>query len=333
VTIPTGLFLPVGAALGVVATWVSRAAARRLGVVSDPDPFVAGHTQPVALLGGVGIAAAAAAALALDSDRAGVGAAAVAGALLFLAVGLLDDVREQGPGTKLALQLAAASVAAALGARPGLTDDTVLDASFAVAWIVVVVNAVNVTDVCDGLVAGLAAIALCAFAASDSSLWALSLAICGACLGFLVFNAPPASVFLGDAGAGFLGFALASLSLSAVRAAGSGASAWAQAALMLGVPLFELAFIVLARRSRGVPWWRGSADHISLRLQAAGLSRWQTDVIAWTAAAALAAVGLMYAHLPPAARITLVAVVLGALAAASRALRQRSARTVPGARP
>jgi UDP-GlcNAc:undecaprenyl-phosphate GlcNAc-1-phosphate transferase len=288
VGLPTALLIPVAAAFGALATWASRAVARRLGVVSAPDPFVDQHTEPVARLGGVGIAAAAAAALALDPR---VGGATAVGALLFLAAGLLDDVREFAPSRKLALQLAAASVAGAFGATLDVTGNPVLDAVGGAVWIVVIVNAVNVTDVCDGLVAGLAVIALLALGAAEPSLWEPCLAVSGACLGFLVFNAPPASIFLGDAGSSFLGFVLAALSLDAVRRPDS-ARPGIQALLLLGVPLFELGFVVLARSRRGVPWWRGSADHIALRLQAAGLSRWQTDAVAWTAGAALALAAL-----------------------------------------
>ena len=319
VSLPAVALIPLSAILGTLATAGARALALRLGVVSRPDPFVVGHTRPIACLGGVAIAAASAVALGLDDGQVSVGAATVAGALLFLGTGLLDDVRGLAPSRKLALQLVSASVAVALGLKLPLTGNRALDAVAAVVWIVVIVNAVNLTDVCDGLVAGLGVIALLALGAIDPAHWRVALIVCGACLGFLVFNAPPASIFLGDAGSHFLGFVLAALAIDAAREADS-PGRLVSSALVLGVPLFELAFVVLARAGRGEPWWRGSADHFSLRLQAAGLSRWQTDAVAWTTASLLGLGGLLFTHLGTAGRISLVVLVVGALVGSSRVL-------------
>jgi UDP-GlcNAc:undecaprenyl-phosphate GlcNAc-1-phosphate transferase len=321
VVLPTVALIPLAAALGAVATSGSRRLALRLGIVRNPDPFVAQHTRPVASLGGVALAAAAAAALALDADRVNLSAAMVVGALLFLGTGLLDDVCGLSPSPKLALQVASATVAAALGATLPVSGNRAVDAGAAVIWVVVVVNAVNLTDVCDGLVAGVGVIALLALGATEPTLWAPSLAVGGACLGMLVFNAPPASIFLGDSGSHFLGFALAVLSLEAVRAEHA-ASLLVSGALVVGVPLFELAFVIFARIRRHEPWWEGSADHFSLRLQAAGLSRWQTDVVAWTVAGALAVAGWSFTRLPAVARVSVVALVVGGLVLSSHLLLQ-----------
>jgi UDP-GlcNAc:undecaprenyl-phosphate GlcNAc-1-phosphate transferase len=317
----------LAALLGALATVGARALALRLGVVSAPDPFVAQHTAPIAMCGGVAIAAATAATLGLDAGRVSVETAAVVGALLFLGTGLLDDVRGLAPLQKLALQVGSASVAVALGMTIPLTGNRALDAAAAVVWIVVIVNAVNLTDVCDGLVAGLGVIALVALAAIGPH-WRLALVVVGACLGFLVFNAPRASIFLGDAGSHFVGFALAAVALDAVRDADS-ASRLVATALVLGVPLFELVFVILVRAARSEPWWQGSADHFSLRLQAAGLSRWQTDAVAWTAAAGLALVGWSFTRLGMAGRVSLVALVVGALIGISQFLLRWDADPAP----
>jgi UDP-GlcNAc:undecaprenyl-phosphate GlcNAc-1-phosphate transferase len=318
-TLPAAALVPLAAVLGAAATAGARSLALRLRIVSRPDPYVAQHTAPVALLGGVALAAATAAALALDTGRASVGTAMVAGALLFLGAGLLDDVHGLSPPQKLALQVGAAAVPAALGATLPISGSHALNAAAAVIWVVVLVNAVNLTDVCDGLVAGLGAIAAVALGAVEPALWAPCLAVCGACLGFLVFNAAPASIFLGDAGSNFVGFALAELSLQAVRETDS-MSRLVSGALVAGLFLFELVFVTTARAGRGEPWWRGSADHFSLRLQAAGLSRLQTDAVAWTAGAALAVAGWAFVRLPPVGRTALVVLVVAALAAISRRL-------------
>ncbi len=331
-TIPTAALIPLAAVLAAVATRGARAAALRLGVVSPPDPFVAAHTAPVACLGGVAIAAASAATLALDAGRARLGAGTIVGALLFLAAGLLDDVHRLAITPKLALQIVCASVAAALGARLPLTGNPVVDAAGGALFIVMIVNAVNLTDVCDGLVAGLAAIAFLAIGVAEPSLLVPCLAVAGACLGFLAYNVPPASIFLGDAGSNVLGFVLAALLLAALRKPDS-TMVGIQAALFVGVPLFELVFVTVARARRGEPWWRGSADHFALRLQAVGLSRWQVDAVAWTAAATLALSGLSYTHLAVAGRILLLVVLLATLAAISRLLLQWKGPSARRGRP
>lgn len=318
---PSVTLVPLAAALGVFATAASRRLALRLGVVRRPDPFVAQHTAPVACLGGVALATATAGALALDADRVNVSAAIVVGALLFLAVGFTDDLRGLSPSRKLGLQLLCAAVAAALGTTLPVSGNRLVDGIAAVIWVVVIVNAVNVTDVCDGLVAGVGVIALLALGSIQPSLWAPCLAVAGACLGMLAFNAPPASVFLGDAGSHFLGFVLAALSLEAVRETRA-TNLVLTGALVLGVPLFELAFVTFARLRRHEPWWRGSADHFALRLQAAGLSRWQTDAVAWTAAGALGFAGWSAARLSTVGRIAVVAIVIAALVASSDLLLQ-----------
>jgi UDP-GlcNAc:undecaprenyl-phosphate GlcNAc-1-phosphate transferase len=63
--------------------------------------------------------------------------------------------------------------------------------------------------------------------------------------------------------------------------------------LLCGIVLFELTLLVLVRAKKGLPWWKGSPDHFSLRLQAAGLSRWGTDIVAWSITTVLCGMALM----------------------------------------
>src|SRR5207245_10489868 len=107
------------------------------------------------------------------------------------------------------------------------------------------------------------------------------LAVAGASAGFLVFNCPPARIFLGDAGSHLLGFLLAACTMSSFPVAATWRH-YAAVLLLVGVPLFELVFLTVTRIRKGLPWWRGSPDHFSLRLLAAGLSRLQADVVGWS---------------------------------------------------
>jgi UDP-GlcNAc:undecaprenyl-phosphate/decaprenyl-phosphate GlcNAc-1-phosphate transferase len=259
---------------------------RRVGIVDRPDPLVPTHTRPVATLGGIAVAAGCVAgALVVDLGGA-IGLEVAVGGLLFLAVGVVDDVLKLGVLAKLLLQCVAAGVVIALGAAMDISGSSLVDAAAAFVWIIVIVNAVNLTDICDGLVSGLAAIAFLTLAAIDPSRAEPSIVAAGACGGFLVLNAPKASIFLGDAGSHLVGFLLAALSLQTV----GGRDAMAELSavvLTLGVFLFELAFLVSARRRRGLAWWLGSDDHVALRLQGAGLSVWNTDLVLWVCGAML----------------------------------------------
>jgi UDP-GlcNAc:undecaprenyl-phosphate/decaprenyl-phosphate GlcNAc-1-phosphate transferase len=283
--------LLVAAAAGAGASFVARALSVRLALVSAPDPLVTAHRDPVPYLGGVGVAAGALLALAVLNRLPGVGTAVITTGFLFLAIGVLDDFSPLPAGPKLLFQAGCAAVPASLGLGLPVTGSVAVDGFAGFVWILVVVNAVNLTDVCDGLVAGLAAIAFVGFALVDAGSRSLALAAAGACLGFLLLNGPHASIFLGDAGSHVLGFWLAVPPLAPLGT-GPTRTEVVASVLILGVPLFELAFVVVARVRKGVPWWRASADHFALRLQSAGLSRWNTDAIAWTAGGILALAGV-----------------------------------------
>jgi UDP-GlcNAc:undecaprenyl-phosphate/decaprenyl-phosphate GlcNAc-1-phosphate transferase len=279
----------LGFALAVVfaalAAFGVRAVGRRVGLVDAPDPLVPAHTKPVATLGGIAVALGLLiGAVVVDVDPVGF-EIAVAGAL-FLAIGVVDDVLKLSVSAKLLLQVVGAVTAVALGISVDLTGQPVLNAVIAFAWILVLVNAVNLTDICDGLVSGLAAIAFLTLAAIDPTRGETAVLAAGACVGFLVLNAPRASIFLGDAGSHLIGFLLAALSLQTVNGRDAVAE-FSAVVLTVGVFLFELAFLVSARRRRGLRWWLGSDDHVALRLQAAGLTVWGTNVVLWVCGAML----------------------------------------------
>jgi UDP-GlcNAc:undecaprenyl-phosphate/decaprenyl-phosphate GlcNAc-1-phosphate transferase len=263
-----------------------RAATLRLGMVDAPDPLIPAHTRPVATLGGIAVALGFTAGAFVVGFGGELGPELVVGGLLFLAAGVVDDVLKLSVPLKLVLQCVAAGTVVALGARLEIFDAPVADAALAFVWILVVVNAVNLTDICDGLVSGLAAIAFLTLAAIDPSRSEAPIVATAACLGFLVLNSPRASIFLGDAGSHLIGFLLAMLSLQTVGGRDAVAE-FSAVVLIVGVFLFELAFLISARRRRGLHWWLGSDDHVALRLQAAGLTVWSTDVVLWVCGAML----------------------------------------------
>ena len=321
-SLPPWQVAAVAALLGFLATWLTRAVALRLGIVNRPNPIVPQHVRSVAYLGGVGIGTATAATLGLlyawepaTLYPASIPWRLLAAGAVFLVLGVLDDLTSMSPAPKFLLQAGAACLAVfALGVSgPAITGIPLLDAGFAVFWILTLVNAFNLTDVCDGLVGGLAVISLGFLALllpQPHSLLALIAA--GASLGFLALNRPPATIFLGDAGSHFLGFLVAALSLH-LASTGPLAVELPRLALLAVVPLFELVFLTVVRVRKGLPWWRGSPDHFSLRLQAAGFSRWQTDAIAWSVAFWYGIHALTLPSRPVDVRMAELAILLGAL--------------------
>jgi UDP-GlcNAc:undecaprenyl-phosphate GlcNAc-1-phosphate transferase len=279
---------------GLLGTRIARALALRLGFVNHPNPIIPQHTRRVAYLGGLGVLIGIAGgllffcSLAAPACKMGSRWPITIPAALFLALGVLDDRLRLSAKGKLALQLACAVVAVGVGLTRPFTGIALLDAVLSCLWIVLLVNAFNLTDVCDGLVAGLSVITFLFLAWLEPSVAVLAVAAAGACAGFLWLNFPPATIFLGDAGSHLLGFLAAALTLSMAPSL----PAWPYVPvilLIMGVPLFELVFLTFVRLRKGLAWWRGSPDHFSLRLQAAGLSRLQTDLVAWTACAVLCA--------------------------------------------
>jgi UDP-GlcNAc:undecaprenyl-phosphate GlcNAc-1-phosphate transferase len=312
----------LAALLGAVATLGARALAPALGLVSKPNPIVAQHVKPIACLGGLGVATGSLLALALAARGTLLGSAHLLGpALLFLGLGILDDRKPLTPIVKLVAQAGIALVAVLQGAVGTVTGNPLVDGLLSFAWIVGIVNAFNVLDVCDGLVAGVAALFFAAVAIASLEARTLALALCGACVGFLAFNRPRATIFLGDGGSHYLGFLAAALAL-APGARAVGVRDAAAMLLALALPIFETAFLIYARTARGLPWWRGSRDHFALRLQAAGWSTWKTVLTAWAIAGTLAALGLALEALPtPAAWAALAAVLLVAVAVGGRLAR------------
>lgn len=195
----------VGFAVTASVTPVVRGLARRLGYVAAPraDRW---HTAPTALLGGVAVFVGTALALVLVPQWPLAVTAIVLGSAATFAVGLADDIVTFRPVTKLTLQVVIASAALAAGVRLEWTASQTFDSLLTVLWLIGLTNAFNLIDNMDGACAGVGAIAAAALAAiglllpgaGASPAVALAAALCGALIGFLIYNRHPASIFLGD---------------------------------------------------------------------------------------------------------------------------------------
>lgn len=316
--------------LGAVGTWGVRAFALRYEILSYPNPIVPQHTRSVAYLGGLGILVGAGFTVILFGilsqwgflslpEEFEVSWSIVVPSLLFLVLGVADDLMRFSNATKASFLTVAAIFAVVLGLGYPLTNIWLLDSVISCLWILTLVNAFNFTDVCDGLVAGLAVILflfLGGFRFVDP-LFALTVA--GACVGFLFFNLPPATIFLGDAGSNLLGFLAAAFTLTGMESL----EPWphlSKMVLAVSVPLFELLFLAGVRIKKGLLPWKASSDHFSLRLQGAGLSGLQTDVIAWSAAVFLCGTALALDMVSPFVQIVILLAVFIAFALSWRLL-------------
>ena len=309
-----------------VALWLTpkmRDAALRFGIVDRPDGRLKTQREPVPYLGGVAIFLAFLLSISttysLSADVLGI---LLAGSIVVL-LGLLDDLGQLGPTAKLAGQ----GVAVLVLVKSGLTIQLAflpapLAILLSVVWLLATTNAFNLIDVMDGLSAGTAAVAAAALLVvadwnGKTASAAMLAALAGACVGFLRYNLPPARIYMGDTGSLFLGMSLGALAMNNAYTEHNDLAALAPA-LILGVPLFDMLFVMHIRWRRGLPVMLGSPDHVALRLRSWKLTTGQTVLLSYAATALLgaAAVGMSLVSLRAAGAI-LAAIVLAALASAA----------------
>ncbi len=299
-----------------------RDAAIRMNIVDKPDGKLKTHQQPVPYLGGLGVYLAFLLALALtfEFDREVLGL--ILAGTIVLILGLIDDFRALTPGVKFIGQIMAAGVLIKSGIYIKLVFLPIwATIPLTVLWVVAVTNAFNIIDIMDGLSSGVAFCAslplvVVAFVNGRLMIAIVTLALAGALLGFLRFNFHPSQIYLGDTGSMFIGLMMASL---AMLGSYTGANILAAICpgIILGVPLFDMLFVMYIRWRRGVPVVLGSPDHFALRLRKWRLTTPQTVMVSYVATLVFGAVALGLMHLPlqPAA-VLLGTLVLGLLVAA-----------------
>lgn len=217
------------------------------------------------------------------------------GAAAMLALGSADDRFELSAPVKFSIQLAIALAVAAAGVRVTLfIPSPVFSYTATVLWILVVTNSLNLSDNMNGLCAGLAGIAslyLAVFAARHGQYLVASFGftILGALLGYLPFNYPKASVFLGDAGSHLVGFLVAVLAILphfyAERHDASNKLAVLNPLLVLAIPFLDVAQVTFHRIRNGKPFWVGDTNHLSHRLSRTPLGKAGAVAFLWLLAA------------------------------------------------
>jgi UDP-GlcNAc:undecaprenyl-phosphate GlcNAc-1-phosphate transferase len=280
--------------VAIGATPVVRRLALRLGIIDQPAARKV-HQSPIPLLGGVAIYGAFIIALLLLGRRFRVNevVSILVGASLVSFLGVWDDQRGLSPLLKLLGQFLAASILVLAGVRVGTFPWQALNIAATLVWIVAITNAMNLLDNMDGLSGGVGVVAAAFFlllAAMNGQylVGALSAALVGACLGFLIYNFNPASIFMGDAGALFLGFVLAVVGIKLRFPEGVEIVTWMVPVLVLGLPLFDTALVVVSRLRRGLnPLTTPGKDHLSHRLVAVGYTSREAVLICYLVCAGL----------------------------------------------
>lgn len=288
-----GFFLAFLIALAATP-WVLRLC-RRLGIVDKREGKI--HRNEVPRLGGLAIAAGfyvpvLGLALRVNLYQQNVYQqphrviALLGGGVAILLLGVYDDLRGARAWQKLIVQLPVAVAVWLAGVRIGgttaLTGQTMalpawLSLCATVAWIVVVVNAINLVDGLDGLASGLVlesllVVALCAWHREEAALALFALCLSGSVAGFLVHNFHPATIFMGDSGSMFLGYVLAVSTAWTSQKAATLVGA-VLPAVALGLPLLDTSMAIVRRAARGQKILRGDLDHIHHRLMGRGLGQ------------------------------------------------------------
>ena len=290
--------------------WAIRSAARRVRFVDRPGAGKI-HSESVALGGGIAlflttagiVGAGVVFALIQRGDvmtwpprviqdhiprilaRASLVLYILAGGAVMFVLGFLDDVRQLSPWTRLAVQTLVAALLCVSSDELRVTAFVAhkgVSFIYTILWVVGITNAFNLLDNMDGLSAGVAAIAsllfiVVAVITQQYFLAAMLLVFLGALLGFLVFNFPPASLFMGDAGSMFIGYLLAMLTILFTfyvpNRGYNPFSALLVPVVILAVPIYDTISVVVIRLAQGKPIFGGDKNHFSHRLVALGMSK------------------------------------------------------------
>lgn len=285
-----------------------RSVSFRLGRVAIPreDRW---HRRPTPTLGGVGIYLATMIGIIIDiylnPSLNFIHWGLLAGASLIFFLGLYDDFKQITPPAKLIGQILAATIVIYFGyttdfftARlSGTILAQILNIGLTFVWLVGITNAINLLDNMDGLAGGISLITSLILSfffwrSGDYALLAITLGLSGAISGFLVFNFPPASIFMGDSGSLFLGFSLAVLAIARQPQASNVFAILGVPTLIFMLPILDTTLVTITRMLRGQSPAQGGRDHTSHRLIAFGLTERQA-VLALYAVALLSGIAAL----------------------------------------
>lgn len=311
----------VSLALSLILVTLIRKFAPRFGMVATPRPD-RWHLKPTPKMGGVGIFLAFGLTILISvildpTDQ--INWPLLAGAGLIFLIGVIDDLKQISPPTKLVGEIIAASIVVFFGRNIDFFPWDILNIPFTFLWLVGITNAINLLDNMDGLAGGVAfiAAALLSFLfwrSGTQDLLVISLVLTGSILGFLVFNFPPASIFMGDSGALFLGFTLASLAIARVPQASDVLAVMGVPTLLFLLPILDTTLVTITRILRGQSPAQGGRDHASHRLIAFGFSERQTILVLYGVAILAGVAGTVIESIDYTISLILIPILLLSLA-------------------
>jgi UDP-GlcNAc:undecaprenyl-phosphate GlcNAc-1-phosphate transferase len=289
--------LVVAAVVTLITAPILRRVALRLGIVDRPGPLKT-HRSPVPYLGGVAVF------LGLligpiEAERL----ALLIPYGLALALGVVDDARGLAPRARLGTEVAIGVVAAVVVPGPALVKVATA------ALVVILLNAVNLLDGQDGLAAGACLVSAAAFAILGGDAAMVGLALAGALAAFLVFNAPPARMYLGDGGAYLIGTVLATLPALTEHGT-TDWSVWVATPLIVGLPLADTAIAIVRRSVARRPLFQGDRSHVYDQLVDQGWRVETSTAVCVLLQGGLAALGVLAAGVSLSWAVAITAVTL-----------------------
>jgi UDP-GlcNAc:undecaprenyl-phosphate GlcNAc-1-phosphate transferase len=291
-----GLFVFSYALVGLL-TPLMRKVALSKGVLDRPNSAHKSHKQPVPYLGGVaiiiGVVLVSYAALIYSKitwSNFWLATSVLGPAVVLGLVGLWDDLKSLDPLPRFIGQSISGLIVAVflvlndnIGNPTGITG---LDVAITVLWIVGICNSINFFDNLDGGAAGTVAISAItltylAITGDQYFIAALAIVVAGSTLGFLIWNRVPARIYMGDAGALFLGVLIATLTVRFKPLADNSLTSFAIPVLLLAIPILDTTVAVFSRLRRKVSPFQGGKDHLSHRLVRYGVSRKVAAITLW----------------------------------------------------
>ena len=296
---PFSFLISLGVTIALTP-WMAQTA-RSVGMVDKPDGSLKVHKEPVPYLGGLAVFVGFLVGFSpfYDLDRQVL--AIMLGGTLIILLGLLDDLGNLRPTTKLLGQALAVLIVMKAGIAIKIVFlPPVITYPLSFLWLMGMTNAFNIIDIMDGLSSGVAAIAcallfIVAVSSGQTGVAIMILALMGALLGFLRYNFQPAQIYLGDAGSLFIGFMLGALGMVGIYATANPVAVLAPI-LILGIPIFDTLFVMIVRWMRGLNPLKGSPDHFALRLRRWRLTVAETVLLSYSFSFLLGVVALIMVY-------------------------------------
>lgn len=311
-------------AVAFAATPAVKMLAIRIKAVDVPRDSRRMHKTPIPRLGGLAIFLGFLVSILIFGSTGPQMAAILVGAILLVALGMVDDVVALKPGIKFLGQIVAALIPTLAGvvitrftnpfSAGGYFNLGIFSIPVTILWIVGITNAVNFIDGLDGLACGVSAIAtvtmfVIAVLYSEYQIALMMAALAGACLGFLPYNMNPAKIFMGDTGSMFLGYILAVTSIQGLFKFYAVIS-FAVPFILLGLPIFDTAFAIIRRLAHGQSPLQADRGHVHHRLIDLGFDQKQSVAILYAFSAVLGLTAVLLATTNEAKLVILALAVL-----------------------